>query len=351
MSEPNPLHVTFVCTGNICRSPMAEKMFAHQLAQRGLGDAVRVTSAGTGNWHVGNGADERAARVLRAHGYSTDHRAAQVDDDHLARRPGGRLGPQPSSNVAAAGCRRRSNDGCCVRSTRARPPTPSTSRIPTTATMPTSKRCWPSSRPRCPACTTGSTSNSRKTDTVDASFPGKAGVPAATRLDSADPGGHRLHVPVLHGARAVAAGKEHPHVAGEPADRELPQHRTGSVENLAAAAGFVGIERAVAQGDRDRTLPARRRGAGPLASRRGKSGLRGAGPIRRRRRADGSRRSWLRTPGARLARPADSPPAARNGNPHGAAARLRAGHSRTRNHSPEMVSSKCIRSTPNRYRC
>lgn len=81
MSE---LHVTFVCTGNICRSPMAEKMFADQLRARGLEHAVRVTSAGTGNWHVGSGADERAARVLRAHGYSTDHRAAQVDDDHLA---------------------------------------------------------------------------------------------------------------------------------------------------------------------------------------------------------------------------------------------------------------------------
>jgi protein-tyrosine phosphatase len=83
-SDPNPLHVTFVCTGNICRSPMAEKMFADQLRRRGLSDAVRVTSAGTGDWHVGNGADARATRVLRAHGYSTDHRAAQVDVDHLA---------------------------------------------------------------------------------------------------------------------------------------------------------------------------------------------------------------------------------------------------------------------------
>jgi protein-tyrosine phosphatase len=79
-----PLHVTFVCTGNICRSAMAEKMFADQLRRRGLGDAVRVTSAGTGNWHVGNCADERANRVLRAHGYATDHCAAQVDADHLS---------------------------------------------------------------------------------------------------------------------------------------------------------------------------------------------------------------------------------------------------------------------------
>jgi protein-tyrosine phosphatase len=84
VSDSNPLHVTFVCTGNICRSPMAEKMFADQLRRRGLGDAVRVTSAGTGDWHIGSCADDRAARVLRAHGYPADHRAAQLDADHLA---------------------------------------------------------------------------------------------------------------------------------------------------------------------------------------------------------------------------------------------------------------------------
>jgi protein-tyrosine phosphatase len=78
------LHITFVCTGNICRSVMAEKIFADQLRRRGLNDVVRVTSAGTGNWHVGECADERAAQVLRAHGYSTEHRAAQIDDDRLA---------------------------------------------------------------------------------------------------------------------------------------------------------------------------------------------------------------------------------------------------------------------------
>ena len=58
------LHITFVCTGNICRSPMAEKMFAHQITERGLDDSVRVTSAGTAGWHIGKSADERANRVL-----------------------------------------------------------------------------------------------------------------------------------------------------------------------------------------------------------------------------------------------------------------------------------------------
>ncbi len=79
-----PLHVTFICSGNICRSPMAEKMFAHQISERGLAREVRVTSAGTGDWHAGEGADNRANRVLRAHGYPTDHRARRINEDHLS---------------------------------------------------------------------------------------------------------------------------------------------------------------------------------------------------------------------------------------------------------------------------
>lgn len=78
------LHITFVCSGNICRSPIAEKMFAHQIAERGLGELVRVTSAGTGHWHEGEPADRRAGHVLRRNGYPTTHRAAQLTDDHLS---------------------------------------------------------------------------------------------------------------------------------------------------------------------------------------------------------------------------------------------------------------------------
>ena len=51
---------------------MAEKMFAHQISERGLADEVRVTSAGTGDWHAGEGADKRANRVLRDHDCQLD---------------------------------------------------------------------------------------------------------------------------------------------------------------------------------------------------------------------------------------------------------------------------------------
>jgi protein-tyrosine phosphatase len=62
---------------------MAEKMFAQQIRERGLGDDVRVTSAGTGSWHAGDGADARANRVLREHGYPYDHGAATIGAEQL----------------------------------------------------------------------------------------------------------------------------------------------------------------------------------------------------------------------------------------------------------------------------
>jgi protein-tyrosine phosphatase len=82
-SKAETLRVVFVCTGNICRSPIAEKVFVHELEQAGLAEAVHVSSAGTGNWHVGSPADERAAAVLRAAGYDVAHIARQVDAEQL----------------------------------------------------------------------------------------------------------------------------------------------------------------------------------------------------------------------------------------------------------------------------
>ena len=75
--------MVFVCSGNICRSPIAEKVFAAELERAGLADGVRVSSAGTGGWHVGDPADSRAAAVLRAAGYPSEHRARQVDAEAL----------------------------------------------------------------------------------------------------------------------------------------------------------------------------------------------------------------------------------------------------------------------------
>lgn len=81
MSEP--LHVTFVCTGNICRSPMGQNIFRRALEDAGLDGQVRVTSCGTGGWHVGDAADVRARTELKSAGYDDEHVAAQLGPDHL----------------------------------------------------------------------------------------------------------------------------------------------------------------------------------------------------------------------------------------------------------------------------
>jgi protein-tyrosine phosphatase len=78
--DPGVLSVVFVCTGNICRSPVAEIVFRDELARAGLADQVAVSSAGTSGWHVGEPADERAAALLRANGYPDGHAARQLDD-------------------------------------------------------------------------------------------------------------------------------------------------------------------------------------------------------------------------------------------------------------------------------
>ncbi|MFD7226875.1 low molecular weight protein-tyrosine-phosphatase [Streptomyces sp. NPDC059881] len=69
--------VCFVCTGNICRSPMAESVFRARVEEAGLGGLVEVDSAGTGGWHEGDGADHRTVTVLRANGYGSGHVARQ----------------------------------------------------------------------------------------------------------------------------------------------------------------------------------------------------------------------------------------------------------------------------------
>jgi protein-tyrosine phosphatase len=74
-----------ICTGNICRSPMAEVVLAHLVASDDvLRGRVEVTSAGTANWHVGRPMDPRARRALDRAGLDREASlGAYADRDYL----------------------------------------------------------------------------------------------------------------------------------------------------------------------------------------------------------------------------------------------------------------------------
>lgn len=77
--------IMIVCTGNICRSPMAEYMLKNALRDAHL-TAVEVISRALSDGEVGHGIDSRAASTLRAHGLdASDHVATQLTADEVAQ--------------------------------------------------------------------------------------------------------------------------------------------------------------------------------------------------------------------------------------------------------------------------
>jgi protein-tyrosine phosphatase len=82
LDESALFRICFVCTGNICRSPMAEVVFRDLVKRAGFEGKVTVISAGTGDWHVGERSDERTLTALAARGYDgSRHRAKQFDTE------------------------------------------------------------------------------------------------------------------------------------------------------------------------------------------------------------------------------------------------------------------------------
>ncbi|RDX35030.1 low molecular weight phosphotyrosine protein phosphatase [Kangiella sp. HD9-110m-PIT-SAG06] len=75
--------VLFVCLGNICRSPTAEGVFQHKVNEAGLGDKIKVDSAGTSAFHEGETPDERSQQEAKKSGYDLSYirsRKAEAKD-------------------------------------------------------------------------------------------------------------------------------------------------------------------------------------------------------------------------------------------------------------------------------
>ena len=81
MKACTPSSVLLVCLGNICRSPTAEEVFRQQVAIAGL--SIKIDSAGTSDWHVGDKPDARSQRHAKSHGYKINKiiaRQVSADD-------------------------------------------------------------------------------------------------------------------------------------------------------------------------------------------------------------------------------------------------------------------------------
>ncbi|WP_306233485.1 low molecular weight protein-tyrosine-phosphatase [Agrococcus beijingensis] len=85
-ADATRFRVCFVCTGNICRSPMAATVFEHLAERAGVADRLLVASAGISEYHVGETADPRTLQTLEQAGYdAVSHRAKQFKAKWLDR--------------------------------------------------------------------------------------------------------------------------------------------------------------------------------------------------------------------------------------------------------------------------
>jgi protein-tyrosine phosphatase len=75
MAAQETIAVCFVCLGNICRSPTAEGVMIKLVTDAGLSDRIRIDSAGTGAYHVGERADARSRATALQRGITLESRA------------------------------------------------------------------------------------------------------------------------------------------------------------------------------------------------------------------------------------------------------------------------------------
>lgn len=75
-----PYKLLFVCLGNICRSPSAENIMNHLIAEAGLSQSVVCDSAGTSSYHIGNPPDRRMTLAATQRGIQMTGRARQFTE-------------------------------------------------------------------------------------------------------------------------------------------------------------------------------------------------------------------------------------------------------------------------------
>ena len=71
------VEVSFVCLGNICRSPLAQGVFQNLVDREKLDHKIIISSAGTSSWHIGDPPDQRMCQTAQSKGIQLKSRAQQ----------------------------------------------------------------------------------------------------------------------------------------------------------------------------------------------------------------------------------------------------------------------------------
>lgn len=77
--------ILFVCLGNICRSPAAEGILRHMIAQDFADSGIHIESCGLGDWHTGKLPDDRMREAAKNRGFILTSRAQKVHPSFFER--------------------------------------------------------------------------------------------------------------------------------------------------------------------------------------------------------------------------------------------------------------------------
>ena len=78
------LKILFVCTGNICRSPIAEETFRRAVKMRNLQREIQCDSAATHGYHLGSHPDKRACQNADLHGLTLNHKCRKLHGEDFS---------------------------------------------------------------------------------------------------------------------------------------------------------------------------------------------------------------------------------------------------------------------------
>jgi protein-tyrosine phosphatase len=84
LRDRDEILITMVCLGNICRSPMAAAVLANRTSDWSA-PKILVDSAGTSDWHVGEGPNPPSKKTWETAGYKFDHVASQITEARMKK--------------------------------------------------------------------------------------------------------------------------------------------------------------------------------------------------------------------------------------------------------------------------